>query len=71
VLYLMGPVGSGKSSLVEKLQRGLESSDPIYAIDGCPMFESRCTSSPATCERVREDARHAHRGRLCPVCRFR
>jgi len=23
VLYLMGPVGSGKSSLVEKLQRGL------------------------------------------------
>jgi len=39
VLYLMGPVGSGKSSLVEKLQRGLESSDPIYAIDGCPMFE--------------------------------
>src|SRR6266853_611150 len=24
VLYLMGPVGSGKSSLVERLQRGLE-----------------------------------------------
>src|ERR1700758_885190 len=27
VLYLMGPVGSGKSSLAEKLQRGLEASD--------------------------------------------
>src|SRR5262245_43111772 len=39
VLYLMGPVGSGKSSLVEKLQRGLEQSDAFYAIDGCPMFE--------------------------------
>src|SRR5215510_3898774 len=39
VLYLMGPVGSGKSSLVEKLQRGLESIDPVYAIEGCPMFE--------------------------------
>ena len=38
VLYLMGPVGSGKSSLVEKLQRGLEGVDPIYAIEGCPMF---------------------------------
>ena len=39
VLYLMGPVGSGKSSLVEKLKRGLENSDPFYAIEGCPMFE--------------------------------
>src|SRR5262245_15007179 len=39
VLYLMGPVGSGKSSLVERLQRGLESSDPYYAIENCPMFE--------------------------------
>src|SRR5262249_48180796 len=32
VLYLMGPVGSGKSSLVEKLQHGLEDSQPFYAI---------------------------------------
>ena len=36
VLYLMGPVGSGKSSLVESLKRGLEGSPPIYAIDGDP-----------------------------------
>ena len=35
----MGPVGSGKSSLVERLQRGLESSAAIYAIEGCPMNE--------------------------------
>src|SRR5690606_5736106 len=34
VLYLMGPVGSGKSSLVEKLQRGLEGTEPIFAIEG-------------------------------------
>ena len=39
VIYLMGPVGSGKSSLIEKLHRGLEESDPFYAIEGCPMFE--------------------------------
>ena len=36
VLYLMGPVGSGKSSLVERLKRGLEDSDPIYVIEGSP-----------------------------------
>ncbi len=39
VLYLMGPVGSGKSSLVERLQRGLEQLIPAYCIDGCPMHE--------------------------------
>ena len=37
VLFLVGPVGSGKSSLVERLKRGLEELDPIFAIDGCPM----------------------------------
>ena len=30
VLYLMGPVGSGKSSLVERLKRGLEELAPVY-----------------------------------------
>ena len=39
VLYLVGPVGSGKSSLVDKLKQGLEAAGPIHAIDGCPMFE--------------------------------
>src|SRR5436309_6620474 len=39
VLYLMGPVGAGKSSLVERLKRGLEEGGPFYAIDGCPMHE--------------------------------
>jgi serine protein kinase len=38
VLYLMGPVGSGKSSLVERLKRGLEELDPIYVIEGSPTF---------------------------------
>ena len=39
VLYLMGPVGSGKSSLVERIQRGLEGSEPFFAIENCPMNE--------------------------------
>src|SRR5271166_3495373 len=30
VLYLMGPVGSGKSSLVERVHRGLEGAAAIY-----------------------------------------
>jgi serine protein kinase len=38
VLYLVGPVGSGKSSLVEKLKKGLSTLPPIYVIEGCPMF---------------------------------
>lgn len=38
VLYLMGPVGSGKSSLVDRLKRGLEDLDPIYVIEGSPNY---------------------------------
>ena len=39
VLYLVGPVGAGKSSLVESLKKALEEADPIYALKGCPMHE--------------------------------
>lgn len=38
VLYLMGPVGSGKSSLVERLKRGLEDLEPIFVIEGSPTY---------------------------------
>lgn len=38
VLFLVGPVGSGKSSLVEKLKQGLESTEPFYAIEDDPMY---------------------------------
>lgn len=38
VLFLVGPVGSGKSSLVEAIKRGLESLPPFYAIEGSPMY---------------------------------
>ena len=46
VLYLMGPVGSGKSSLVDRLIRGLEELPPIYAIDGDPMLGDPLTLVP-------------------------
>lgn len=38
VLFLVGPVGSGKSSLVEQIKRGMEASPPFYAIEGDPMY---------------------------------
>jgi serine protein kinase len=72
VLYLMGPVGSGKSSLVEKLQRGLESLDPIYAIEGCPMAEEPLHLLPRHLRKEFEKMLGLHiEGDLCPVCRFR
>jgi serine protein kinase len=72
VLYLMGPVGSGKSSLVEKLQRGLEGLPPFYAIDGCPMFEEPLHLIPRHLRKEFEKMLGVHiEGDLCPVCRFR
>jgi serine protein kinase len=72
VLYLMGPVGSGKSSLVEKLQRGLEQSDAVYAIEGCPMFEEPLHLLPRHLRKEFEKMLGVNiEGDLCPVCRFR
>lgn len=39
ILYLLGPVGGGKSSLAEKLKELMEIT-PFYAIKGSPVFES-------------------------------
>lgn len=39
ILYLLGPVGGGKSSIAEKLKQLVEKV-PFYAIKGSPVFES-------------------------------
>ena len=39
ILYLLGPVGGGKSSLAEKL-KSLMQRQPIYCIKGSPVYES-------------------------------
>ena len=39
ILYLLGPVGGGKSSLADKLKSLMEKI-PFYAIKGSPVFES-------------------------------
>jgi serine protein kinase len=72
VLYLMGPVGSGKSSLVERVQRGLENVDEIYVIEGCPMHEEALHLIPRHLRREFEKMLGVHiEGDLCPVCRYR
>jgi serine protein kinase len=72
VLYLMGPVGSGKSSLVERVHRGLEGAAPIYAIEGCPMHEEPLHLIPRHLRREFEKMLGVNvEGDLCPVCRYR
>ncbi|HXN85096.1 MAG TPA: hypothetical protein VN867_03445 [Candidatus Binataceae bacterium] len=72
VLYLMGPVGSGKSSLVERVQRGLEQAAAVYAIEGCPMNEEPLHLIPRHLRREFEKMLGVHiEGDLCPVCRYR
>src|SRR5690348_9703808 len=72
VLYLMGPVGSGKSSLVERLQRGLEASEPFSAIEGCPMSEEPLHLIPRHLRKEFEKMLGVHiEGDLCPVCRYK
>jgi len=72
VLYLMGPVGSGKSSLAEKLHRGLEESDPIFVIEDCPMFEEPLHLIPRHLRKEFGQMLGVYiEGDLCPVCRYR
>lgn len=71
VLYLMGPVGSGKSSISEKLQKGLEALS-FYAIEGCPMFEEPLHLLPRHLRPEFEKVLGVKiEGDLCPVCRHR
>jgi serine protein kinase len=72
VLYLVGPVGSGKSSLVERLKKGLEHLPPIHAIDGCPMFEEPLHLVPRHLRKEFSKMLGVEiEGDLCPVCRYR
>jgi serine protein kinase len=72
VLLLLGPVGAGKSALMEHIKRSLESSEPMYHLDGCPIHEEPLHLVPRS---LREDFEKLYgirvEGDLCPVCRFR
>lgn len=72
VLYLVGPVGSGKSSLVERLKHGLESLPPFYTVDGCPMHEEPLHLIPRHLRKEFDKMLGTQtEGDLCPVCRYR
>ena len=72
VLYLMGPVGAGKSSLVERLQRGLEETPSFFAIEGCPIQEEPLHLIPRHLRKEFEKMLDVRiEGDLCPICRHR
>jgi len=72
VLLLLGPVGAGKSALMEHIKGALEECDPMYHIDGCPVHEEPLHLIPRS---LREEFQKIYgiriEGDLCPVCRFR
>ncbi len=72
VLLLLGPVGAGKSALMEHIKQALESCDPMYHIEGCPIHEEPLHLIPRS---LRGDFQEIYdiriEGDLCPVCRYR
>ena len=72
VLYLVGPVGAGKSSLMEALKKALEMSPPVYTIKDCPMHEEPLHLIPKHLRPQFEKLLGIKiEGDLCPVCRHR
>tara|TARA_R100001510_G_C7652786_1_gene210735 strand:- start:788 stop:2731 length:1944 start_codon:yes stop_codon:yes gene_type:complete len=70
VLLLLGPVGAGKSALMERIKTVLEETEPMYHIEGCPIHEEPLHLIPRS---LREEFKKIYgikiEGDLCPVCR--
>lgn len=72
VLYLVGPVGAGKSSIMESLKQALEMSPPIYVLKECPMREEPLHLIPKHLRPQFEELLGVKiEGDLCPICRYR
>lgn len=72
VLYLVGPVGAGKSSIVESLKSALENCEPVFALKGCPMHEEPLHLIPKHLRAKFEEMLGVQiEGDLCPVCKYR
>jgi len=76
ILLLMGPVGGGKSTIVNMLKRGLEDwtrtqGGSVYAIKDCPMHEEPLHLIP---HQLRAEVEKHYgiyiEGDLCPQCRY-
>lgn len=72
VLLLLGPVGAGKSALVEHIKKALESSGPLYTLNRCPINEDPLHLIPRS---LRDEFSEIYgvkiEGDLCPICRHR
>lgn len=72
VLLLLGPVGAGKSALVEHIKLALEACDPIYTLESCPIREEPLHLIPRSLRKeFEEQYKIKIEGDLCPVCRHR
>jgi len=76
ILLLMGPVGGGKSTIVNMLKRGLEDwtrtdGGALYSIKDCPMHEEPLHLIP---HQLRAEIEKHYgiyiEGDLCPQCRY-
>lgn len=74
IILLVGPPGSGKSTLVNGTKRGIEEyskteEGALYAIKGCPMFEDPLHLIPQDLRPLLRDEYGIHiDGDLCPQC---
>ena len=72
VLLLLGPVGAGKSALLEHIKSALEECEPMYHIEGCPVHEEPLHLIPRS---LRKEFQEIYgikvEGDLCPVCRHK
>jgi len=72
VLLLLGPVGAGKSALIEHVKGALEESGKFYKLEGCPINEEPLHLIPRSLRRDFEKTYDIKiEGDLCPVCRHR
>jgi len=72
VLLLMGPVGAGKSALVESVKKALELAEPYYHLDGCPIKEEPLHLIPRSLRDDFKEILGVHiEGDLCPICRHK
>jgi serine protein kinase len=72
VLLLMGPVGAGKSALIDAVKKALEVADDYYYLEDCPIREEPLHLLPRGLRKDFEEILGVHiEGDLCPVCRHK